>query len=189
MRVMARAEDHLRQERAVAPVRRGTPGRGEIESWLAAPPDFDRERQLVYLEQLSRVPNEALAALKAGVLPSQVKAHAERDERFAQACVAAKMVASGFAEAEAWRRAIDGVDVPVYYQGAKIDTKTEYSDQLLVKVLEANEPRYERKTKIDGDLNVNHSWLDMLRLAKQDVAGVAIEVTPVASAESSKNSL
>lgn len=54
-------------------------------------------------------------------------------------------------ELEAWRRAHDGVDKPIFYQGMQVATVKEYSDALLLRLLEAHRPkRWARRSEISG---------------------------------------
>lgn len=57
------------------------------------------------------------------------------DPEFAQACKEAISIAADALEAEARRRAIDGVEEPIYQQGVLVGTKTVYSDALLALLL------------------------------------------------------
>lgn len=53
-------------------------------------------------------------------------------------------------EAEAWRRAHDGVDRDIFYQGEKIGTETNYSDSLLMFILKGRKPeKYRENSKVE----------------------------------------
>lgn len=54
--------------------------------------------------------------------------------------------------AEAYRRSVVGVDEPVFYQGARVDTVKKFSDQLLQFTLMGHDARYRAK-----DVNMNVS--------------------------------
>jgi hypothetical protein len=43
-------------------------------------------------------------------------------------------------EGEAWRRAVEGINKPIYYQGDLVDTVKEYSDTLMGLLLKAHRP-------------------------------------------------
>lgn len=130
------------------------------------PPVFDEERRTVFLDNLCNVPNISLAALRAGVLVGQVKALRDLDSAFDQAVNMALGVPGGLAEEETFRRAVQGIQKPHFHQGMDTGLRTtEYSDQLMVKVLEANVDRYEKKTKVTGEINLKHSWLDLVKEA------------------------
>jgi len=74
----------------------------------------------------------------------------------------AKLEASEFLEAEARRRAVDGVQEPVFYQGQICGYVMKYSDALLIKLLQANLPekfkdRVETTQVLDADIS---KWSD-----------------------------
>lgn len=54
-------------------------------------------------------------------------------------------------EAEAKRRAFEGVDEPVFYQGGKCGMIRRYSDTLLMFIIKGNRPRYKDKVELSGD--------------------------------------
>jgi hypothetical protein len=68
-------------------------------------------------------------------------------------------------EAEAMRRAVEGVDKPVFYQGDEVAVLREYSDTLLIFLLKAHRPDKYRENKIDlttdgGPIGVTFSKVD-----------------------------
>lgn len=57
-------------------------------------------------------------------------------------------------EAEMARRAIEGVDKPVFYKGEEVGTIREYSDQLAITLAKAVRPeRFRDNVKVDADVN------------------------------------
>jgi hypothetical protein len=55
-------------------------------------------------------------------------------------------------EAEAKRRACDGVDKPIFYQGQLVETVKEYSDTLMIFLLKANAPdKYRERVEHSGE--------------------------------------
>lgn len=64
----------------------------------------------------------------------------ETDTEFAAAWEDAVEEARDRIEAEAIRRAVDGYDAPVWYQGELVGTNREYSDSLMQLVLKGNKP-------------------------------------------------
>lgn len=68
---------------------------------------------------------------------------------FASAVDDAMEVASDSLEAEARRRARDGVDEPVFYQGAVCGTVRRYSDTLLIFLLKGAKPnKYRERSSV-----------------------------------------
>ena len=80
------------------------------------------------------------ACTASGISRGALRLRIRLDPDFAEMWNHAREVAADGLEAEARRRAVEGVDKPVYYQGEKIDTIKEYSDTLLVKLLGAHKP-------------------------------------------------
>lgn len=146
---------------------RTTPRGVEILRAARQKPVFDAARQEQFLEEYARVPNLALAALRAGVLVPQVRAHAKNDPVFAEAMETAKNLASGLAEEEAFRRAVVGVDRLRYVKDVGVVPEKEYSDGLLVKILESKNPEYEKKTKVEGKHAVAFTFVEIANAVRQ----------------------
>lgn len=81
------------------------------------------------------------AAEAAGVDRATVWRRRQDDAEFARACDEAIDMAADKLEAEARRRALEGVEEPVYQQGVLIGTKTVYSDSLLALLLKGRRKR------------------------------------------------
>lgn len=64
------------------------------------------------------------------------------DELYKAAFEEAEQEAIEVLECELHRRAVDGIDKPVFYQGKKVDTVKEYSDNLLMFMLKKKNPAY-----------------------------------------------
>jgi hypothetical protein len=75
------------------------------------------------------------AAAAAGVDRSNVWRRRQEDAEFAQAVEQALDMAADKLEAEARRRALEGVEEPVYQGGQLVGTRTVYSDSLLALLL------------------------------------------------------
>jgi len=74
----------------------------------------------------------------------------ERDERFVMLRNQAEAIAIEKMEAEAHRRAVYGVDKPVFYQGARVATMKEYSDVLLIFLLKGAKPeKYKERLDVN----------------------------------------
>lgn len=142
-----------------------TPQGVELLRRARRPPEFTEARQARFLEELLVCPNESLAALRAGITMNQVRGLKNQDAAFLQAVGEAKEFASGRVEEEAFRRSVEGVEKGVYYKGSRIDTVREYSDGLTIKILESTVPQYEKRSKVEG--NINHSvkfdWMDIVQ--------------------------
>jgi hypothetical protein len=72
--------------------------------------------------------------------------HREADADFAAEWDDAVEEATDTLEQEARRRALDGWDEPVFWQGAECGVVRKYSDRLLELMLRANRPKYRAST-------------------------------------------
>jgi len=103
-----------------------------------------------FLEALAETANVSEAAQYAGVDRSTAYRHKERYEQFASDWEDALEQACDSLEREAWRRAVEGVDHPVMYQGIITDTYKDYSDTLLIFLLKAHRPeKFRERTALD----------------------------------------
>lgn len=59
-------------------------------------------------------------------------------------------------EAEARRRAVQGVPEGVYYEGVKVDTQQRYSDRMLEILLKAHRPdKFRENVKVEHEIGAN----------------------------------
>jgi hypothetical protein len=73
----------------------------------------------------------------------------QEDEDYRKAVSDAMETASDILEAEARRRAHDGVDEPVFYQGMECGTVRKYSDTLLIFLLKGAKPdKFRERTSV-----------------------------------------
>ena len=103
----------------------------------------------------SRTSVVLLACRMAGVSRATVYRHRNRSARFARRWDDAVEDTVDVLEAEARRRAVSGVDRPVYYRGAVVGSAREYSDNLLMFLLKTLRPekyreRFDVKRLIEG---------------------------------------
>ena len=103
-----------------------------------------------FLEVLAESCNVSEAARAAGVNRSTPYDWRAADPEFAAAWEVAEQVAFDRLEREAWRRAVDGVDKPVTFQGVITDTYKEYSDRMLEILLKGHRPeKYVEKLRAE----------------------------------------
>lgn len=91
------------------------------------------------------------AARYCQVSPNFVHAWIKDDPVAAEKLKESQRVGYGGLESEAIRRAVRGVEEDVYYKGQVVGYKTNYSDGLLGKLLEARIPEYSKKEGIGGN--------------------------------------
>lgn len=94
------------------------------------------------------------AAEKVGYGRRTIYEWRDADEDFATRLDEANEAAIERMEAEADRRAIQGIDKPVHYQGERVDVIREFSDTLLIFRLKAKRPNVYRdnsKVEVEGN--------------------------------------
>lgn len=104
-----------------------------------------------FLKALVNTGSVAVAAKRAGLSVEVLQGLRERDAGFAERWHEAEALAGAALEAEARRRAVDGVEEPVFYQGQKIGVVRRYSDALLSLLLRGNRPEKFRGRADEGD--------------------------------------
>lgn len=117
-----------------------------------APPtvrtDDARER---FLTALTVSCNVTTACKAAGIGRQTAYMWRKEDEGFAEAWADALEEAVDALEQEAWRRAHDGVDKPIVYQGVVTGTYREYDSRLMEILLKAHRPeKYIERTRSEN---------------------------------------
>ena len=93
-----------------------------------------------FLDEYRRTGLLARSARAAGVTPQAVRMRRKRSAAFAAEMADAAREAGEALEAEAWRRAVEGVERPVFYGGQEAGHVRVYSDRLLALLLKAHLP-------------------------------------------------
>jgi hypothetical protein len=112
------------------------------------------ENEVAFLEALADTCNVRLACETAHIARSSAYLWRQNDAEFAKRWDKAVLIGAEALEDEAIRRAREGWDEPVYYQGDQCGTVRKYSDTLLIFLLKGAKPEKYRE-RIDS--NVNHS--------------------------------
>jgi len=100
-----------------------------------------------FLEVLAQGWSVSKSAIEAGVSPVIVYKWRKEDEEFAKAWAEAVEVGTDTLEDAVLRRARDGVEKPVFYQGEQCGSVQEYSDTLAAFMLKARRPeKYKERT-------------------------------------------
>lgn len=97
-------------------------------------------REEKFLTVLRETCNVTEAARAAGIGRRTAYEWRDGDEAFRDKWDEAEQEAADRLEREAWRRAVEGVEKPVTFQGAITDTYREYSDRMLEMLLKAHRP-------------------------------------------------
>jgi hypothetical protein len=150
-------------------------------------------RQLRFLKALAQTGNVTAAVAVAGTSRTRAYEQRKRDPTFAAAWDEAEEIAADALEAEARRRAVEGVSEPLVSAGKLVRDDDgqpiairRYSDNLLLALLKAHRrPRHERALRFQ--LPALQSAADAATAMAAITAGVAVgEVTPSVAAELSK---
>jgi len=110
-----------------------------------------------FLEAYTRIGTVSGGAKGAGVDRRTIYKWLEKDKEFGSRFEEAKETVTDDLEQEARRRAYEGIDKGVYWQGQLCDTIKEYSDTLLIFLLKGNRPEKYRErlqTELSGSLKV-----------------------------------
>jgi hypothetical protein len=112
---------------------------------------FLPELKLKFVEVLADQGTFRAAAEAVGIDPNTARNARDLDPEFDQACEAALTDFADRLEGEASRRAVDGWERPLYYQGAQVGAERLYSDRLLELQLKAHRPeKYREKFELGG---------------------------------------
>lgn len=115
--------------------------------------DAERKaRQAGFLAEFGQRGLVASSAKAAGIHRDTVYDWLKTDEAFAAEYDVVNTLVTEKAEAEAWRRAIDGWEEPVWYEGVQCGTTTKFDSGLLTLVLKARAPEKYRER-----LDLRHS--------------------------------
>lgn len=117
----------------------------------------DRARE-IFLATLAETCNVSEAARQAGIGRTCAYEWRNDDPAFAAAWDSAEQEAVDKLEREAWRRAVEGTDKPVTFQGMITATYKEYSDRMLEILLKGHRPeKYAERSKVEhsGGVTLN----------------------------------
>lgn len=108
------------------------------------------KKEAKFLAALQGTCNVRHACEAANIAPNSVYLWKRDDPEFSRKWEQALEIGSDTLEAEAIRRARDGVDEPVFYQGEVCGTVRKYSDTLLIFLLKGHKPeRYSEKVQTE----------------------------------------
>ena len=113
------------------------------------------ESKDLFIKHLKQTCNVTASVLVAGCSRKAIYNTRDRDEEFAEEWDAAIAEATDTLEAEARRRAVDGFEEPVYYQGVQVGAVRKYSDRMLELLLKGHTPeKYKDRVQHSGDVKV-----------------------------------
>lgn len=116
-------------------------------------PALTRELKMVFLRAYARHGIISDGTSAAGITYRTHYRWRKEDEVFHEDCKVAETMANDLMEREARRRAIEGFDRPVIYQGEITGTYTDYSDALMTTLMKGNRPeKYKERTQHSGSI-------------------------------------
>ncbi len=110
---------------------------------------FDDDAKQAFLEHIEETGLVAKSARLIGTTSRVVKAELRHDEVFKEAFEQANDLFLESLEEEIYRRGVTGIEEPVFFKGVQTDSKTVYSDQLLIFQTKANIEKYGDRSKQD----------------------------------------
>lgn len=137
---------------------------------MNTPPDEIRKvKDDLFFDALAKSGRISFAADVSGLDRSHVYKRRDKDPEFEARWVAALETYGDVLEAEAHRRAVEGVDKGVWYLGAQVGVEKQYSDSLLALMLKAKRREYRDNSKVEltgadgGPVQVESSPLEVAR--------------------------
>lgn len=146
-------------------------------------PPFDLERKREFLMRLEHTGALATAARGAGLTVATIVAHRRRDPVFDEEVTEALLIAAERVELEAVRRALDGYEEPVFWQGSQVGSRRRYSDPLTLRLLEGRMPS-KYNPRVQHTHSHEHTGGVMLiptTTSPEDWAAQALEALPKAA--------
>lgn len=129
---------------------------------------FTQKRRERYLAVLEETGIKVVARREVGVSDTTVRNHRQRTEGFREAEEEALRMYRAGIEREIHRRGIDGVDEPIYWQGAVVGWVKRYSDRLLELHAKRHIPEYRTQVKVDQtNVNAELPLKDLARLSPE----------------------
>lgn len=118
---------------------------------------FSKQKRARFCRFLAQYGTKTKACEAVGISYPTFKKHYNENMQFQEAVDAALEEYADVLEMEAHRRAVEGIDEPVYQMGQLIGHKRNYSDSLLKMKLTAARPeKYSTKSTIKHEGTVNH---------------------------------
>lgn len=107
------------------------------------------ELYLVYLETSGR---KRYSAIMAGVTPGRMSYLMSNDSDLKEREIEALQGYCELIDAAVHDRAINGVPRGIYFKGQRVATERHYSDQLLILLAKANNPKYREHLSVDANV-------------------------------------
>ena len=142
-------------------------------------PDVTHIKKRAFLAAFSEVGTVTRAAEIAGVCRKSHTNWLKADPDYVEAFALAEQQACDRLEQEARRRAVEGVDKPVYQQGKKCGVVREYSDTLLIFLMKGAMPdKYKDRVSQEISGKLEHSCPSLAGLTTAELRALAFEQQP-----------
>lgn len=119
---------------------------------LPAPSPVSDAQIELYLSFLETSGRKRYSAIMAGVDPGRMSYVIKQDNELKEREMGALQGYCELLDAAIHDRAVNGVPRGVYYKGQRIATERHYSDQLLLALAKANNPKYRDHMSIDANV-------------------------------------
>lgn len=119
----------------------------------------------------------------------------KQDELYRQRFEAARARFRDQLKNAAIKRGVEGYAEPVFYKGRMVGVKQRYSDQLLLAVLQAMVPEFQKRMEVQHTGTVSHAHIDLTKLslaesqeliAMMDQPAIPVESTAKISSDASR---
>ncbi len=127
------------QQEVVEEIRGKPAGESLTPNW-GNQKEVNYDAMVRFLVEYSKIGNATKAADFAGIGKTTYKRWLTDEPRFRTLFDEARDESADHLEYEAWRRAVRGVDKPVFHQGVEVGVIKEYSDSLLMFLLRGSRP-------------------------------------------------
>jgi len=138
---------------------------------------FTPEKAEAFFAALAETANVTKACAAIAITRRTAYNWREADPEFAAGWDRAMKAAVLGLEDEAHRRAFEGLDKPVFYQGSECGAVREYSDTLAIFLLKAHNPekyRENSKVELEANIRVNDMTDDEIRAEIAALTGAGI---------------
>jgi len=161
----------------------GRPTRARAEGEPTGRAAVKARRRAAFLEGLRQAASVTKACAVSGLPYSTAYAWRAADEAFAVDWDAAVEQGTDRIEDEAVRRAVDGVQRPIYQGGKLVGHETQFSDRLVELMLKARRPdKFKDRTAVEIDASGQASRMDARLEAAKKRLGDAELANPLANA-------
>lgn len=135
--------------------------------------EFTKRRKAKLLKLMAVDGNVGTSCAAVGIARVTLYRHLDSDTEFAAAYAEARETAADVLEAEAYRRAVEGVPEPVYQGGREVGAVQRYSDVLLMLLLRSNRPSKFRENYVPREAPSDNAILalvDVLARSRQAIS-------------------